>query len=148
MSIRSSVLLSLTGLFSGLLMQAQTAADSSRADIHADHSMYVLLDKRKAIGIKNLKGYRVKIHFGAEKAKANEMKAKFCQLYPEVPAYMDYDNPNFSITVGNYRSRLEVYKFFREIQTDFPNAFIVDMKIEYPDLTVYKEEPKTEGENK
>jgi hypothetical protein len=123
-------------------MGAQTSADSLQPNVHADPSVFALVEKRKTIGIKNLKGYRVKIHFGGEKAKANEVKVKFCQLYPDVPAYIDYDTPNFSITVGNFRSRLEAYKVFKEIQTDFPNAFIVEMKIEYPDLTVKKEEPQ------
>ena len=141
MFIQPRILLSLTGLLTVMLLKAQTPADSSRTDIHADPALFTLLEKRKAQGVKNLKGYRVKIHFGAEKAKANEIKSKFVQLYPDVPAYMDYENPNFSITVGNYRTRLEVYKFYREIQSDFPNAFIVEMKIEYPDLTVEKQEP-------
>jgi hypothetical protein len=125
-------------------LAGQTAVDSTQKNIHADPSVYALLEKRKALGTKNLKGYRVKIHFGAEKAKANEIKARFCQKYPDVPAYMDYDTPNFSITVGNYRTRLESYKIFKEIQADFPNAFIVEMKIEYPDLDVKKDEPKPE----
>ncbi|HXC03323.1 MAG TPA: hypothetical protein VNZ86_01150 [Bacteroidia bacterium] len=122
------------------LLQAQTVSDSTHADIKADPALFALLEKRKAIGIKNLKGYRVKIHFGAEKGKANEIKAKFCQKYPDVPAYLDYDTPNFSITVGNYRSRLDAYRIYKLIQPDFPNAFIVEMKIDYPDLTVHKEE--------
>ncbi len=119
---------------------SQMAGDSSRTDIHADPALFALLEKRKAIGTRNLKGYRVKIHFGAEKAKANEAKTKFSQKYPDVPASMDYEIPNFSITVGNYRSRLEAYKFYKEVQTDFPNAFIVEMKIDFPDLTVTKED--------
>jgi len=135
-------------VFAGVLFSvagySQTAADSSRTDIHADPAMYVMLEKRKAVGVKNLKGYRVKIHFGAEKAKANEAKTKFCQKYPDVPASMDYEIPNFSITVGNYRSRLEAYKFYKEVQVDFPNAFIVEMKIDFPDLTVKKEDTATQ----
>ncbi len=138
------ILAGFAGLFFIPFCSAQVASDSTQTNIHADPAIFALLEKRKAIGTKNLKGYRVKIHFGAEKAKANEIKAKFCQKYPDVPAYMDYDTPNFSITVGNFRTRLESYKIYKEIQTDFPNAFIVEMKIEYPDLTVKKEEPKEE----
>jgi hypothetical protein len=123
---------------------AQTVADSLHPNVHADPGVFALVEKRKAVGIKNLKGYRVKIHFGAEKAKANDVKGKFCQIFPDVPAYMDYDTPNFSITVGNFRTRLEAYKMYKEIQTDFPNAFIVEMKIEYPDLTVRKEDAPEE----
>ena len=145
MLIRSGVIFVFSLLFSSVFLKAQSPADSSRSDIHADPALFSLLEKRKAMGTKYLKGYRVKIHFGGEKAKANEIKSRFVQLYPDVPAYMDYDNPNFSITVGNFRNRLEVYGFYRGIQSDFPNAFIVEMKIEFPDLTVDAEDPKVEG---
>jgi hypothetical protein len=130
-------------LFCSLPMTSQNLADSSGVVVHADPALSALLDKRKAIGVKNLKGYRVKIHFGAEKAKANEIKSKFSQKYPDVPAFMEYDNPNFSISVGNFRSRLEVYRFFKKIQSEFPNAFIVETHIDFPDLNVKKDE--TEG---
>jgi hypothetical protein len=137
-----------SGIIFPLLGYSQVAADSSRSDIHADPALYSMLDKRKAIGVRNLKGYRVKIHFGAEKAKANEAKTIFCQKYPEVPASMDYEVPNFSITVGNYRTRLEAYRFYKEVLADFPNAFIVEMKIDFPDLTIQKEETPPEEPKK
>jgi hypothetical protein len=138
---RCLILVTLVIFYATSFLQAQIVADSSQTTVHADPTILAVLEKRKAIGTKNLKGYRVKIHFGAEKAKANEIKAKFCQMYPDIPAYMDYDTPNFSITVGNFRTRLESFKVYKEIQSDFPNAFMVEMKIDYPDLTVKKEEP-------
>jgi hypothetical protein len=141
---RVFVLLVFVSLFSARSVTAQTAPDSLHPNVHADPGVFALVEKRKAVGIKNLKGYRVKIHFGGEKAKANDVKVKFCQKYPDTPAYMDYDTPNFSITVGNFRTRLEAYKIYKEIQGDFPNAFIVEMKIEYPDLTIKKEETPEE----
>ena len=61
---------------------------------------------------------------------------------------MDYDNPNFSVTVGNFRTRLEVFRFFKQIQAEFPNAFIVETKIDFPDLDVKKEEEPKKDDGK
>jgi hypothetical protein len=128
-------------VFPTRVLHAQSPADSSNTDIHADPALTLLLEKRKAIGIKNMKGYRVKIHFGAEKAKANDVKARFTQKHADIPAYLDYDTPNFSITVGNFKTRLEAFKVYKQIQSEFPNAFIVEMKIDYPDIPAKKAPP-------
>lgn len=81
------------------------------------------------------KGYRIKIHFGADKMKAKEVKAKFIARFPGVPAYEKYDQPNFNIRVGDFRTKLEAYKFLKEIQSEFPSSFIVQDEIEWPVLS-------------
>ena len=81
-----------------------------------------------------MKGYRVQIHFGAEKAKALEIKSKFTASYSSIPSYLDYQQPYFKIRVGNFRTKLEAYKLLQEISGDFPGAFIVTDDIELPPL--------------
>ncbi|MBI3500945.1 MAG: SPOR domain-containing protein [Bacteroidetes bacterium] len=81
-----------------------------------------------------MKGYRVQIHFGAEKAKALDTKSKFTSQYKDIPAYLDYQQPYFKIRVGNFRTKLEAYKLLQEISDDFPGAFIVQDDIELPPL--------------
>jgi hypothetical protein len=81
-----------------------------------------------------MKGYRVQIHFGAEKAKALDTKSKFTAAYKEIPAYLDYQQPYFKIRVGNFRTKLEAYKLLQDILPDFPGAFIVQDDIELPKL--------------
>ncbi len=63
-----------------------------------------------------IKGYRVKIHFGTDKNKAKEIKGNFLARFPAVSAYEKYDQPNFNIRVGDFRTKLEAYKFLKEIQ--------------------------------
>ena len=46
-------------------------------------------------------GYRVKIHFSADRSKANEMKARFSSKYNDVPTHDDYQQPNFVVNVGD-----------------------------------------------
>jgi len=81
-----------------------------------------------------MKGYRVQIHFGAEKAKALDIKSKFISQNHSLSAYLDYQQPYFKIRVGDFRTKLESYKFLQEISADFPGAFIVNDDIELPPL--------------
>jgi hypothetical protein len=73
-------------------------------------------------------GYRVKIHFGVDKTKAREIKAKFSAKYSEYITYEDYDQPNFIITIGDFRTKLEAYEAKKKIEAEFP-GFIVKSKI-------------------
>lgn len=74
-------------------------------------------------------GYRVKIHFGSDKAKAKEVQSKFSSKYTDIPTYEDYQQPNFVIMVGDYKTKLEAYEAMKKIKDDYPYAFIVKSKI-------------------
>lgn len=74
-------------------------------------------------------GYRIKIHFGIDKAAAREVKQKFSSLYNGIPSYEEYRQPNFVIVVGDFKTRVDAYGAFQKIQIDFPNAFIIKSKI-------------------
>ncbi len=74
-------------------------------------------------------GYRVKIHFSADRSKANEVKARFSSKYNDVPTHDDYQQPNFVVNVGDFKTKLEAYELLKKIQTDFPYAFIVKSKV-------------------
>ena len=121
-------LLSVNGLYS------QTSADSLQAGVDADPRVKVLVAKHITVNSKGKeKGYRVQIYFGADKAKANDVKAKFLAAYAdEAHAYEIYDAPNFKIHVGDFRTRIEAYRFLRKIRGEFPSAFIVESGIENP----------------
>ncbi len=112
-----------------------TAADTGKVDLVQDNKVKELLNKHIEVNSKAIiKGYRIKIHFGADKVKSKEVKAKFIAKFPDVPAYEKYDQPNFNIRVGDFRTKLEAYKFLKELQVEFPGAFIVQDDIEFPSL--------------
>ena len=114
---------------------AQTTADNGKVELVQEYKIKELLNKHVEINSKTLvKGYRVKIHFGADKNKAKEIKAKFVEKFPNVPAYEKYDQPNFNIRVGDFRTKLEAYKFLKEVQVEFPSAFLVQDEIELPKI--------------
>lgn len=116
--------------------QAQAVVtDTGKVELVQDYKIKELLSKQIEVNAKSsLKGYRIKIHFGADKAKAKEIKAKFIAKFPDVPAYEKYDQPNFNIRVGDFRTKLDAYRFLKELQSEFPSAFIVQDEIEFPEL--------------
>lgn len=115
-------------------INAQTK-DTGKIELVQDYKIKELLNKHTEINAKApIKGYRVKIHFGSDKSKAKEIKAKFISKFPGVPAYEKYDQPNFNIRVGDFRTKLEAYNFLKQVQIEFPSAFIVNDDIEMPEL--------------
>jgi hypothetical protein len=74
-------------------------------------------------------GYRIKLHFGIDRAAAEAVKEKCAARFADLPTYLDYQQPNFVVLAGDFKSRLEAFESLRKIQTEFPNAFIVKGKI-------------------
>jgi len=129
-------------IFFSFFAKAQSSGDSLKI-FKADSNL--IQDKRvNALVLKHvqineakkgkMKGYRVQIHFGQEKAKALETKSKFMAQHNSVPSYLDYQQPYFKIRVGNFRTKLEAYKLLQEISGEFSGSFIVSDDIELPTL--------------
>ena len=74
-------------------------------------------------------GYRIKIHFSADKSKAKEVQSKFTVKFAGIPSYEEYQQPNFVINVGDFKTKLEAFELLKRIQVEFPYAFIVTSKI-------------------
>ncbi len=109
-------------------------SDSTRLSGKKDPRIQKMSDKYVESQNGKIKGYRVQIHFGAEKSKAMQVKSRFLSKYQEVRAYDPYDAPYFKIVVGDFRTKLEAYKFLKEVQGEFPGSFIVTDEIELPPL--------------
>jgi hypothetical protein len=119
-----------------LFCAAQTTfVDSGSVEIVQEKKVQDLVNKHIEINSKAaIKGYRIKIHFGSDKNKAKEIKSKFISKFPDIAAYEKYDQPNFNIRVGDFRSKLDAYKALKEIQLEFPSSFLVQDEIEMPNL--------------
>ncbi len=74
-------------------------------------------------------GYRIKIHFGGDRENAKAVKTKFTSAFSEYSIYEEYQQPNFVVLVGDFKTKLEAYEALKKIQIEFPNAFIVKGKI-------------------
>ena len=74
-------------------------------------------------------GYRIKIHSGVDRNTASSMRSKFLSKYSDIRAYEDYQQPNWVVVVGEFKTKLEAFEIYKKIQADFPSAFIVKSKI-------------------
>ena len=74
-------------------------------------------------------GFRIKIHFGPDRVKQREIKTKFQTKFNDIPTYEDYQQPNWVVSVGDFRTKLEAFEALKKIQVDFPDGFIVKSKI-------------------
>ena len=76
-----------------------------------------------------VRGYRVRIYFDNvqhARSQAESVMARFREIYPDIPAYMDYDNiPYFKVTVGNCLTMEEAIILWGRIRDAFDRAFIV-----------------------
>lgn len=84
-------------------------------------------------------GYRIQLFSGSgnsARQEANELRAEFLTLYPDVPAYLIYQSPNFKVRVGDLRSELEAVRLQRELSYQYPGCFVVKDLIKFPALKI------------
>ncbi|MBA3663284.1 MAG: SPOR domain-containing protein [Bacteroidetes bacterium] len=74
-------------------------------------------------------GYRIKVHFGVDRDQMKNIKNKFSSKFGELSTYEEYQQPNWVVLVGDYKTKLEAFQSLKKIQPEFPNAFIVKGKI-------------------
>ena len=82
----------------------------------------------------SMHGYRIQIYFGGIRQKASEVKLDFNSRFPDITAYLSYQQPNFKVRIGDYRNRFEAQKFLKEIDGLFPTSFIVPDEVKLPPL--------------
>jgi hypothetical protein len=135
-SMRISLLLIL--MLCSLTMRAQkvitTTEDDSTLTLTRDERYDKLVEKQKEINVtaQTMPGYRIQIYFGGNRQKASEVKLDFSSSYPQISAYLTYQQPNFKVRIGDYRSRFEAQKFLKEIEGKYPATFIVPDEVKLP----------------
>ncbi len=77
-------------------------------------------------------GYRVRIFFDNSqnaRGQANAAMSRFKEIYPDIPAYLVYENPYFKVTVGNCLTEDEARILLGKIQGTFNRAFPIQEEI-------------------
>lgn len=88
---------------------------------------------------KKIQGFRIRIFSSnAQNARSTSqaVKEEFESLYPHIPAYPKFENIDYRVLVGNFRTRSEAMRFHRELTTkqQYRGAVIVKETIDYPPL--------------
>ncbi len=83
----------------------------------------------------SLKGYRVLIYSGNSRQPANQARASFLRIHPKTKAHLDYEQPNYKVRVGDFKTKLEALKYKNFIINEFPNSYIVKDEIDITELS-------------
>lgn len=126
-TIRLALGLAAALIAGGLEAQAQTG----RVRVVGDVAVNQMVEKHIELNsrAKTIPGYRVQIaSFSGTSSKANafNLRERFMADHPSVQAYIIYDEPNFKVKVGDFRSRLEAYAFLQEIKETYKGYIIKD----------------------
>jgi hypothetical protein len=83
--------------------------------------------------------YWIRIFSGSAhnaREEAYKQKGSFLTKYEGIRNIVIYDDPNFKVYAGGYRSKSEALKLLNKIKRDFPTAFIVYDIIDFPEKPV------------
>ena len=131
-------LLMLVFACSNAIAQADASMpDTSGVIIHADPRLALLTAFTKGKSgvsnggggrtgvIRSGRGFRVQIYNGNDRAKALQLKVDFLRRYPNVRTYMTYIQPQYRLKVGDFRSRGEAQRLYKEISSIYSPLMIV-----------------------
>lgn len=93
--------------------------------------------RERMAAMRGIPGFRVQIYMASgnqARLLTLQQMEQFEERYPEVPAYMVYEEPNFKLRVGDFRTRLDARRFLERIKRQYPAAYIVMDQIRFPAL--------------
>jgi hypothetical protein len=111
---------------------------------NADSTVVIIQDARLDGMVKRQKnanlakqtmpGYRIQIYFGSVRQKATDIKLDFTDKHNDVATYLTYQQPNFKVRVGDFRTRLEAQRFLKSMEGEYTTMFIVPDEVKLPSI--------------
>jgi len=119
------------------VLAQEVSKDSGAVKIYQDKRVEELVQKKKKLNETNSseEGYRIQIFSDSgnnSKAKAQSVMDQFVVNHPEAKAYMVFKSPNYKVTVGDFRTKLDAIRYLNLITTEYPTAFIISDMINFP----------------
>lgn len=82
-----------------------------------------------------IEGFRVQILSDAgnnAKERAQSSLVEFEQKFPGIPVYLTYQQPNFKVRCGDFRTKAEARRLLNELSSQFPGSYVVRDFIKTP----------------
>ena len=105
-----------------------------RQDIQIRNLVNMHLSQQKRMN--GIRGYRIAIYIGSgqeSNKQADQSRARFISKYEEVKSYKKFEYPSYKVYVGDFRTKSEALRFLKRIETDYPDAFIREDIVSFPD---------------
>ncbi|MGK6352616.1 SPOR domain-containing protein [Parapedobacter sp. DT-150] len=86
------------------------------------------VDKKSATRSKAM-GFRVQIYSGSDRSQAYAEQARFKRLYKGIDTYVSYEEPNYRVKAGDFKSRGEAQALMQGLRKQFNNVFVFTEEI-------------------
>lgn len=144
--IRVAILTLFLGM--GLMTSSAWAQQKGSIEINTDSNVSRLLSAYNKLLLEypGMEGFRIQIFFDSgntSKQAAMSAKRTFELRFPDIETYISFEEPNYKVRVGNFRTKLDAEGCLKRIGASYPNAFVVPDFIEFPKID-NKIEPKVE----
>ena len=74
-------------------------------------------------------GYRIQLMYTDVRDEVYKSKSKTYGEFPDLPSYVEYEQPYYKLRIGDFDTRLEATYYLQKITPIYPGAFIVKDKI-------------------
>ncbi|HMR17695.1 MAG TPA: SPOR domain-containing protein [Sphingobacterium sp.] len=81
------------------------------------------VDRSKATRVRK-KGFRVQIYSGNNRNEAYAVQSRFRNQFSDIDSYINYDEPNYRVKVGDFTSRSEANNFMQVLRSQYSNVFV------------------------
>lgn len=114
-------------------------SSEGKVQIFQDADILVLMNdyinKKKAE--KGMLGYRVQIFFASghtARENANNIRNRFVSTYKDIPVYVVFEEPNFKVRVGDFRTKSEALAVLVQVEEQYKGAYIVKDFVKFSKL--------------
>ena len=96
-----------------------------------DKRIWDLVNKYDDYNVKKefTEGYRIQIMYTDVRDEAYKNKGQMYKDFPDLPSYIQYEEPYYKLRLGDFRTRLEATYYMQQVVTLYSGAFIVKDKI-------------------
>ena len=84
---------------------------------------------RQNLQKKFVDGFTIQIYSGQKKEDAMTAQQKVVEELTDLTANLQYQQPKFRVTIGNYFSKLDAQKDLIRLKANFPSAILIPEKI-------------------
>jgi hypothetical protein len=122
-----------------LIKDIQYSQTPGKISITENSDIVKLIDKHLYEESKRngITGYRIRIYSNSGKQAYTDgprIQAEFASNHDGIRTYYTFDSPFYLLYVGDFRTHSNAMKFLKSIEQEYPDAFIVRTRINYPAL--------------
>ena len=81
-----------------------------------------------------INGYTIQIEVSQQKEIIKKARYMFLKYNPDIPLDEKYEQPNTYLFAGRFYDKNSAYEFKHEIRSNFPNAIVIQKKLNLPPL--------------